>query len=261
MFIRVRLALARTALRLSQSMTGLRLVEDTDPEDVFIIGFPRSGHTWMQYLLAGLVGGVDTSNCADALVQELVPDVQDRLAYRRYTQPVFFKSHHLPRPAYRRVVYLLRDGRDAMVSYFHHYNALNPPVDFPTLIRKAPRLEARWHEHVERWHANPYGAAMITVRYEDLKRAPVDGLRRVAEFAGVPTTDGQLQRAVAGAAFEQQQKREATRGWEHRNWPKDQRFVRRGTVGSHRDEMPADARALFTAEAGATLQKYGYESA
>lgn len=239
-------------------MTGLRLIDDTEPDDVFVVGFPKSGHTWVQYLLAGLVGSIDTTKCSDALVQEVVPDAQVRLAYRRYTQPMFFKTHELPRPSFRRVVYLLRDGRDAMVSYFHHHNALHPAVDFPTLVRRAPHLEARWHEHVEQWLGNPFGAQLITVRYEELKQSPVDGLKRIAEFAGVRATDEEIRQAVAGAAFEKQKKREAQQGWDDSKWPKEKSFVRRGAVGSFRDEMPAEALALFMAEAGPTLKKLGY---
>ncbi|MEY2881913.1 MAG: hypothetical protein RLZZ15_4293 [Verrucomicrobiota bacterium] len=254
---RVHLALIRAAIRWTGPFTGLRLAHDHEARDVFVVGFPKSGHTWVQYLFAGLAG-LDTAQCADALVQELVPDLQSHLAYRRYMEPVVFKSHLLPRADYRRVIYLLRDGRDAMVSYFHHHNAIFPAVDFPTLIRRAPHLDARWHEHVEAWLANPHGAELLVVRYEELKRDPIAGLRRMADFAGLAATDDQIARAVAGAAFEKQKKREAEKGWEDKNWPKAHPFVRRGAVGSHRDEMPAEALALFEAEAGPTLRKLGY---
>ncbi len=259
MLARLRLALARAAVRLSAPATGLQPIEQHEPDDVFIVGFPKSGHTWLQYQLAGLVGGVDAARCPDALVQDLIPDIHARHAYRRYTSPVFFKSHvPTPPPDYRRVIYLLRDGRDAMVSWFHHHNAMFPPVDFSTLIRTAPHLEARWHEHVEAWLANPHGAEILTVRYEDMKHDPVGQLRRIAEFARIQTDDTQLARAVAGAGFEQQKQREARQGWEDPKWPKDKSFVRRGAVGSFRDEFPPDALALFLAEAGPTLKKLGY---
>ncbi|HTQ50192.1 MAG TPA: sulfotransferase domain-containing protein [Candidatus Acidoferrales bacterium] len=212
----------------------------------------------MQCLLAGLVGGVDAARCPDALVQEIVPDVHDHAGYRRYTRPVFFKSHHLPRPGYRRVVYLLRDGRDAMVSYFHHYNALFPAVDFATLVRTAPGLPSRWHEHVEAWLANPHQADLLVVKYEDLHGDPAAMLKKIAGFAGVQAADSDLARAVEAASFPNQQKREKTLGWEDPRWPKGRLFVRRGEIGSHRDEMPPEALGLFLAEAEPTLRKTGY---
>ena len=257
MFDRLRLAAARAALRVAAPATGWKPIGDHEPGDVFVVGFPKSGHTWVQYLLAGVLG-LDASRVSDALVNDLIPDVHARLGYRRYSTPVFFKSHALPAPSYRRVVYLLRDGRDAMVSWFHHHNALFPPVAFPTLVRRAPHLEARWHEHVEAWTANPHGAELLVLRYEEMRREPVRELGRLMAFAGLEVAPEVLAAAVANASFERQKQREAKLGWETKEWPKDRPFVRRGAVGSFRDEMPPEALALFLAEAGATLQKFGY---
>jgi hypothetical protein len=259
MLHRLRPALARAAVRLTRRATGLTPIDEHHPDDIFVVGFPKSGNTWMQYLLAGLVGGIDATRSPDELVQELVPDAQDRAGYRRYTEPMFFKSHGLPRPDYRRVIYLLRDGRDAMGSYFRHNNAMSPPVDFATLVRNAPGLERRWHEHVEAWLANPYQAKMHLVKYEELRGDPVGTLRQIARFAGVPGEEAVLARVVEAASFENQQRREQTLGWTNKQWPKDQPFVRRGEVGGYRKEMPADALALFLAEAAPTLRKTGYQ--
>ena len=32
--------------------------------DIFVVGYPKSGNTWVQYLIAGVVFGVDTRFCA-----------------------------------------------------------------------------------------------------------------------------------------------------------------------------------------------------
>jgi hypothetical protein len=258
MFHRFRHTFARVVVRLTQRATGLTPIGDHRADDVFVVGFPKSGHTWVQYLLAGLLCGVDTTRCSDALVQEIMPDVLDRAGYRRYTQPAFFKSHDLPRPDYRRVIYLLRDGRDAMVSYFHHYNALFPGMDFVTLVRTAPDLLARWHEHVEAWLANPHGAELLIVKYEELHHDPVAQLRRICSFVGIEADESRLVRASEASSFANLKQREKRFGWDHPTWPKDKAFVRRGTVGSYRDEMPPEVLALFQAEAGATLLKTGY---
>jgi hypothetical protein len=258
MFDLFRYACSRAVVRLTQRATGLTPINDHRVDDIFVVGFPKSGNTWVQYLLAGLLCGVDASRCPDTLVQEIVPDVLGRVGYRRYTQPVFFKSHDLPRADYRRVIYLLRDGRDAMVSYFHHYNALFPGMDFATLIRTAPDLPARWHEHVEAWLANPHKAELLIIKYEDLLYDSTVALRRICTFAGIEVDEAQLLRASEAASFANMKQREKRLGWDHATWPKDKAFVRRGTVGSYRDEMPPEVLALFQAEAGATLLKTGY---
>ena len=47
-------------------------------------------------------------------------------------------SHALPRKEFRKVVYLLRDGRDAMVSY-RHYRSLIDGVEYDFLKFVSPR--------------------------------------------------------------------------------------------------------------------------
>src|SRR5579862_9101604 len=110
----------------------LQSITDFDPKDIFVVAYPKSGVTWMQYLLAGLIFGIDARHAHDSLVQDLVPDVHQRTFYRRHMTPTFFKTHHLPQPEYRRVIYLVRDGRDVMVSYFHFLAATGQPRDLLT---------------------------------------------------------------------------------------------------------------------------------
>ena len=63
-----------------------------------------------------------------------------------------------------RIVYLMRDGRDAMVSYYHHLTAMSGHIDFHDMVANGRGLPGKWHEHVERYVANPFGAKMIIIR-------------------------------------------------------------------------------------------------
>ena len=83
--------------------TELRRITDSDPEDIFVVGYPKSGNTWIQYLLAGMIFGIDARLAPDSLIQDLVPDVHFKEFYRHYLTPTFFKTHDLPQPHHRRV--------------------------------------------------------------------------------------------------------------------------------------------------------------
>jgi hypothetical protein len=216
----------------------------------------------MQNLVAGVVFGIVPHLTPDSLVNELVPDVHDRSFYRRYCTPMFFKSHHLPRPDYRRVVYLIRDGRDAMVSYFHHLSVLNgSQPDFLNMIASGEGLfPCRWHEHVDAWTKNPYDAEIITIRYESLRSDAVKELRRFCEFASLIRSDDFLQSIIESCSFDQMREREKNMGWESKFWPSDHAFVRRGHVGSFRDEMPGTVIAEFMQQAQPTLIRAGYSA-
>jgi hypothetical protein len=253
-------ALRQRAERRAAQITGLCRIGETEPEDIFVVGYPKSGNTWMQNLIAGVVFGVDPHVTPDSLVNELVPDVHDRAFYRRYGTPTFFKSHYLPRPEYRRVVYLIRDGRDAMVSYFHHLAALNgSEPDFFQLVSSGVGLfPCRWHEHVDAWTNNPYDADVITIRYESLKADPAGELRRLCQFARLERSEETLQSVARACSFEAMRDREKRMGWSSTVWPRDKAFVRRGEVGSFKSEMPSAVIAEFVRQAEPVLVRSGY---
>ncbi len=230
-----------------------------EPEDTFIVGYPKSGNTWAQRLIAGVVYGIIPEYAPAYLVAEdLVPDVHFNRPYRRHSGTMLFKSHHLPRPEYRRVIYLLRDGRDAMVSYKHHLKMkdLRPMVDGSIEL-----FPSRWHEHVEQWMANPFAAEMMTVRYEDLKSDAVRELKRVCKFLKVQRPESLLQQIADSASFKNLRKRERKKcgGILLPPWAVGGVcFFRRGEVGSYRDEMPEDIQEEFLKYSADTLQRQGY---
>jgi len=243
-----------------RSTLNLVPITEFSAEDVLVVGYPKSGNTWFQNLVAGVIYGVDPEYAPDTLIQELQPDVHYKRYYKRFRTSMFFKSHYLPKPEYKRVVYLLRDGRDVMVSYYHHNRALmGDDFDFFAMVRDGVGLfPCKWHEHVEAWLANPYGADMILIKYEDLQTNPVEALQRFCEFVDESRDMEFLRRVAIKASFNKMREKEVRYGWDDPQWPREKPFVRRGRVGSYKDEMPQDVLNVFLSQAGETLRKLGY---
>ena len=145
-----------TSTRITR-LTGFVPIAKTDPDDVFIVGYPKSGNTWFQNLVCAILYGIQPEYTPERVIADLVPDVHYERYYRRYYEPTFFKSHHLPRPEYRRVVYLVRDGRDATVSYYNHIQAVeHSRLDLLTMVKTGRDLfPSKWHDHVDAWTATP----------------------------------------------------------------------------------------------------------
>jgi hypothetical protein len=212
----------------------------------------------MQYLIAGVTLDLNPRLAPDSLVQSLVPDVHATKFYKRFGTPTFFKTHHLPQPEYRRVIYLVRDGRDAMVSYFHFLAALRGAPDFLKLVTTGESLfPCRWHEHIEAWLANPHGAEIMIIRYERLKEDILGELKRICQFAGLERDQSMLERIAQNSTFAALSERERKLGWQDA-WPKDKAFVRRGIVGSFRDEMPEAVLKAFTEVSMPALKRLDY---
>ena len=114
------LAIARTIISSEQYLP----INETQKDDIFIAAYPKSGVTWMQNLIACLLLGANPDKITPRIVNELVPDVHAKKYYKRFFSRMIFKTHFLPQPEYRKVIHLIRDGRDSLVSYYH-YNKLN----------------------------------------------------------------------------------------------------------------------------------------
>lgn len=229
-----------------------------DPRDVYLVSYAKSGNTWLRNLVMGVMYGVDLEYASPRLLEDLVPDLHSKRYYARYVTPMFFKWHLLPQPEQRRVVYLLRDGRDVMVSFYHYATAIyrGPHMGFLQMVQQ---IGSTWPEHVAAWEANPYGAEILWIRYEDLLRDPVAEMRRLCEFVGVQRDDERLARACEQASFAKMRQKEIEYGWQADLGPHvGEYFVRRGIAGSHKDEMPPDVLAAFLEHAGPTLRRLGY---
>lgn len=237
-------------------------IEETQPQDIFIAGYPKSGNTWMQSLISGLLYGIDTQYLPDRLAQEIVPDVHARSYYTRFGSINFFKSHHLPQPTYKRVIYLVRDGRDAMVSYYAYNKKLGLELTLAEMVKEGKGLfPGKWHEHVNAWMNNPYQADMMIVKYEDLYLDAAKELKRICEFATLDRNDELIQRVIQGNTLDlMREKAKKYNGMGHIKWKGDKAldFFRKGGVGNHTTEMENELRFFFENEAKDELKLFNY---
>ncbi|MEL7122118.1 MAG: sulfotransferase domain-containing protein [Bacteroidota bacterium] len=237
-------------------------INQTSDDDIFIVGFPKSGNTWMQSIISGLIYGIDTQYLSDSLAQSIVPDVHARSVYTRFGYINFFKSHHLPQLNYKNVIYLVRDGRDVMVSYFAYNKNLGINITLEEMVKEGKGIfPSKWHEHVLSWAKNPHNARIIVIKYEDLLNSPIATLKSICTFSNIDRTDEQLEKIVNGNTIEQMRKKaKRYNGMGHKNWKgeKAQKFFRKGKIGSHHEEMSTKLIEYFNVEAKEALLLMGY---
>ena len=195
----------------------------------------------------------------DSVVQLLVPDVQHCAQFKRHRTPTVFKTHHLPRPEYKRVINIVRDGRDVLCSYRHFNDAFGQSYTFDQMIESNRGMPfGSWQQHVQDWLENPHDADVLLVRYEDLKTSGTETLAEIAAFLDLQADEDQLHQLIAGTSVKKMQRREKRFGWDNDRWPTDVPFVRRGIAGGYLDEMTADEICLFEKQASGALEALGY---
>ena len=160
-------------------------------------------------------------------------------------------------------VYLVRDGRDAVVSGAHHRKSLAAPhSDFEVNLCEAivapgnSHFGGGWSQHVEKWTE----VAQVVIRFEDLVEDPVREIEKLRPFFDLP--EPALDQIPT---FQQLKSGDAEYGTTPLN-PKWQlspsevadRNFRRGKVGSWRDEMPPELHELFWVLHGETMERWGY---
>jgi len=237
-------------------------------DDVFIVSYPKSGNSWVRFLIAHLVaeGPVDFSS-----VQGIVPGIDFLSANKlgSLTRPRILKSHEYFDPRYEKLMYLVRDPRDVVVSYYHHdlRRRLIPegyPMEQYVGRFLAGRLDpyGSWHEHVGSWlGARDGDPGFLLVRYEDLSATPQQGLRRIADFLGLCPSDAELELACERSSFDAMRKLERYQAETAGTLSPvrvQQPFVRSGTVGGWRRELPSALAARITARWGRTMAALGY---
>ena len=224
------------------------------PDDVYLVSFPRSGNTWLRYLVTALVRGEGIDAGA---VDATIPDIHHSDPGKRPSaERLWVKSHtpawRAPRPA--RVVYLVRHGLEATRSY-HRYlilrGRLRPDEPIGSFLCSDAMWPCSWARHVEGWldfnEASDPSQAMI-VRYEDLRADPVAELSRVATFMDIDADPQKLRAAVRIASRERMRGDEAASGAGSLN------FV--GDGGSA--EISESAAAEFMTHHRGTLARAGY---
>ena len=237
--------------------------------DIFIVSYPKSGNTWLRFLVASLVSDphrIDFTN-----IDRIIPDIYQHTerALQALKRPRIIKSHEYFDRRYGRVIYIVRDPRDVAVSYYYHHikqRLIPEDLGFEGFLDRflAGTLDAygSWHEHVGSWiGARADRDDFLLLRYEDLSRSAEDELERVAEFLDLHVTKARLHRTVEQCSFEEMRRLE--RHQAHltstlRSSRQDIGFVRSAAVGGWQQEIAPALAARIVDRWGRTMAELNY---
>jgi len=224
---------------------------------IWLASFPRSGNTFFRIILHE-VYGVESSTFHKE------PGYAVDADYDNY--PVV-KTHLLPRelvPADPKIpaVYIVRDGRDALVSMAHHRkDIVAPGSDYRENLKAAiaagnGSFFGGWSQNVSAWLKR----AAVVIRFEDLVRDPVACAERIRPL--IPLPEPRLDKVPS---FEDLKTKEMRYGSgsrdkfsEEERKARREKFFRRGEAGSWKEEMPEDLHALFWKLHGGAMGRLGY---
>ena len=186
-----------------------------------IVSFPKSGRTWLRYMIGSLVRGLDGGGHDDG-ANGMMDEGLDLGARFGLTFSHLGAVHSCPRDhvddalrefspsgAPRTGVLLARNAYSTLTSYYYHarFRQRDRPFESACVDEflaserfGLPRLIAFYRAWSRAW-APALGCAHV-LWYDDMLQDPVAGLERVAELAGIEADRSSVERAVEDASFE-----------------------------------------------------------
>lgn len=247
----------RYPLRLAHYVIGSRR------DDQFSVSFPRSGSTWFRAILCNVL--LPEANGDPDIFNARIPSISLRGSPRisMMSDPRLLQTHSLFHPSINRAVYVVRDGRDALTSYFYYTTKReNLPfekfADWYDYYEKG-QLGPTWAEHVEGWLG--HGRDLLKdnfflLRYENMKREPEKSVSAALNFYGVEHTQAHLNAALEGASLEAGRKRELKEG---NVSDQNSFFYRSGSVGDWQHLFDERTTEKFWEKNSKAMALGGYE--
>jgi Sulfotransferase domain len=240
------------------------------PDDVFLVSYPKSGNTWARFLIANLMHPEQAAEFSS--INKLIPEPEavTKRDLDRCPRPRIIKSHQYLDPRYQRVIYIVRDPRDVVLSQFHFQRKRKLIGDDYPLEQFVNRFVAgetspygSWGENVGSWLATRHGQpGFLLLRYEDMVADTAPELGKIAAFLGIPATPQQLSQAVERSSADRMRKLEKSQAHlfsSTKDTRQDIPFVRSAKAGGWRSALP-EACALKIEDAWAPMLRWlGYE--
>ena len=241
------------------------------PDDVFLVSYPKSGNTWTRFLIANLVyaeKNPDFSNLNDLIPD---PEAMAKRDLERAPRPRILKSHQYFDPRYPKVIYVVRDPRDVVLSEYHFdikRRAISEDYPLQQFVSRFVKGELNhpygtWGENAATWiYTRGHDPRLLLVTYEALQAQGALEMARIAEFLGVSASTERITSVIRQSSADRMRELEKKQGhlWSStRETRQDKPFVRSAKAGGWRTELPEAAIAEIESAWGGLMTELGYE--
>lgn len=178
------------------------------PNDVFLVSYPRSGNTWVRFMLLQARPGFQEEDLQR--IREIIPDMHGKKPWFECQRTNVVKSHLTHWQPFRNVIYLVRDGRPATFSNWKYQQAEGVYDGSFEEFLTHDHWPSSWNQHVAGW--TQARETKLVVRYEDLIRDTPKHLKQMLGLIGWPTSEQRIEEIVQNSTKENMRRLEQSEG-------------------------------------------------
>lgn len=219
------------------------------PSNPYIISsYPRSGSTWLRFILCNLIHSPPTAEGHDfASVNRCIPPIDHPEGLMEGIQyPFFYKTHG--KPTATNIIYLHRHVGDVLISEWYYKRKMWDEKRTLEQYIGATGYGQEWRENVD-WHY----PARINVRYEEIGNPSV-----IYSIVGGAYGIQCCRTAIAASTFMKMREKEKYGMGIYPTGDESMHFCRKGMTGGWKTELHSDTIEQLLAHNQTQLKLLGY---
>lgn len=218
-------------------LIGLDKIYD---DDVFISSYPKSGNTWLRMIIANMLNPDKEIHLynIDKYIHGLY-SARDIINSKKQNRII--KSHYPYFNYYPKTIYIYRDYRDVLVSYYHYQTALKKFTgSFSDFIRDENQLNypyGSWVNHINEAlkYAKKHPDKILILKYENLHTDTANYIKQISSFLSLTPPDNiKIEEIIKKTSFSTLKKYEETYGSDFKT-ESNTYFFREGTTNNWKD--------------------------
>ncbi len=208
-------------------------------EHIALASYPRSGNTWVRFLLEKATGQRSSSvyNCGGKIMP------------RSNVGGIVTKTHIADYTLYDRAIYLIRNPFDAFESFYHWHRDIegNAGLEWHKHIQGCILT---WFGHTQHWVRARPCIPVYTMRYEDLHADTLGELKALLGWLGWDVPNENIVAAVEASDINKLRKA----------FKYGPAFFRRGTIGEGINAFSTEEQYMVINALADFMIFHGYES-
>ena len=239
----------------------------------YLASYPRSGSHFVRFIILSAIQYLtDKTLPHDFTNLARVPDIHnfDFLRVKPLT-PTVVKTHFEYDPRYKKVIHLIRDPRDVLISYYyyimksnnwymHFYNAISGPPSLPefaSLFLEGNIWPGDLKNHTRSYTLRERETEYMQIRYESLVDNPLPEITRLLEFLEIHLDTDARNKIAAHTSFQNMERLFTVESAQTGTGFSDKsQILRKGRSGGFRNEVTPEAIAWLNEAFNDYLSEY-----